>query len=145
VLTLESGETVRFQLLDATVPDTYSARQVSGRMLRHLAAGEIEDAALLSNAPRRRYEELAKYLETVGERDFKSVFQRYVAAGGPLLEVAIDRHRLLIWDIAEAGEQRMAGQYFEGRFLLDDVPNTTRSRLRRVLEAYRSGRLQDSG
>ena len=76
------------------------------------------------------------------------MFERYLAAGAPLVEVALDRHRLLIWDLAEGGEQRMAGQYFvliDGRFLLDDVPNETRQRLRQVLEAYRSGRLRPSG
>lgn len=147
-LSLESGETIRFQVLDAAIPDHYSARRISERLLRHLAAGELEEAALLSTAPRRRYEELVKYAERVGEREFKAVFERYLAAGAPLLEVAIDRHRLLVWDLAEGGESRMAGQYFvliEGRFLLDDVPNETRRRLRLVLEAYRSGRLRLSG
>ncbi|MGQ0651569.1 MAG: hypothetical protein ACT4P4_04745 [Betaproteobacteria bacterium] len=144
-LTLDNGESLRFEVLDAAVPDYHSARSVSERLLRHLAAGELEDAALLSTAPRRRYRELADYLLTVGEREFRDVFQRYLAAGAPLVEIAIDRHRLLVWDLAEGGERRMAGQYFvqiDGRFLLDDVPNETRARLRRVLEAYRAGKLR---
>jgi len=39
---------------------------------------------------------------------------------------------------------RLAGQYFkeiEGRWLMDDVSSEQRSTLRRVLEAYRSGKL----
>lgn len=146
-LALENGETLHFQVLDATVPDHYSARLASQRLLRHLAAGELEEAALLSTAPRRRYAELVKYAETVGEREFKDVFGRYLAAGAPLVEVAIDRHRLLIWDLAEGGEQRMVGQYFvriDDRFLLDDAPSETRRRLRQVLEAYRAGRIRPS-
>ena len=140
-LALENGETLRFQVLDATVPDDHSARRVSERLLRHLAAGELEEAALLSTAPRRRYAELASYRATVGEREFKEVFERYLAAGAPLMEVAIDEHRLLIWDLAEGAQHRLAGQYFvriQDRFLLDDVPSATRSRLRKVLEAYRA-------
>lgn len=147
-LALESGETLRFEILDVRADEGRSARLASERLLRHLANGQIEEAALLSTAPRRRYEELAKYLDLVGEREFKRVFERYLAAGAPLVEVAMDRHRLLIWDLAEGVQARMAAQYFvqiEGRMLLDDVPNETRSRLRQVLEAYRDGRLKPSG
>jgi hypothetical protein len=142
-LVLENGQSLRYELLDASVPEARSARRASEQLLRHLAAGRIEDAALLSTAPRRRYEELAKYAMAVGEHEFKRVFQQYLAAGAPMAEVAIGRHRLLIWELAEAGHH-LSGQYFvevDGRFLLDDVPNETRSRLRRILEAYRSGRI----
>ena len=144
-LTLEDGSTLQFQLFDATAPAAESARAVSEQLLRYLAAGRIEEAALLSTAPRRRYEELAKYLGTVGESEFRRVFERYLAVGAPSAEVAIDAHRLLLWDLAEGPERRLAGQYFvriEGRFLLDDVPNDTRTRLRQVLEAYRAGKLK---
>jgi hypothetical protein len=144
-LTLDDGSTLQFQLLDAATPEAQSARAVSAQLLRHLAAGRIEEAALLSTAPRRRYEELAKYLGTVGDAEFRRVFERYLEAGEPLAEVAIDAHRLLLWDLAEGPERRLAGQYFvriDGRFLLDDVPTETRRRLRQVLEAYRSGKLR---
>ena len=110
----------------------------------YLSLGDIEEAALLSNSPRRRFEVLREYRESVGEEEFKSVFAQYLAAENRLLaEIAIDKHRLLIWDLQQ-GARRIAGQYFveiEGRYLMDDVPNDTRTRLRWVLEAYRNGKL----
>ena len=110
----------------------------------YLSLGDIEEAALLSNSPRRRFEVLREYRESVGEEAFKSVFAQYLAAENRLLaEIAIDKHRLLIWDLQQ-GARRIAGQYFveiEGRYLMDDVPNDTRTRLRWVLEAYRNGKL----
>ena len=110
----------------------------------YLSLGDIEEAALLSNSPRRRFEVLREYRESVGEEAFKSVFAQYLAAENRLLaEIAIDKHRLLIWDLQQ-GARRIAGQYFveiEGRYLIDDVPNDTRTRLRWVLEAYRNGKL----
>ncbi|MBC7804443.1 MAG: hypothetical protein H7Y16_11255 [Candidatus Parcubacteria bacterium] len=110
----------------------------------HLAAGDIEEAALLSNSPRRRFEVLRDYRESVGEEEFKRVFARYFDPENRLLaEIAIGNHRLLVWDLKE-GATRIAGQYFveiEGRYLVDDVPNDARTSLRWVLEAYRSGKL----
>lgn len=110
----------------------------------YLSLGDIEEAALLSNAPRRRYEVLREYRESVGEDEFKRVFTQYLQPENRLLaEVGIDRHRLLVWDLKQ-GATRIAGQYFveiEGRYLVDDVPNETRTRLRWILEAYRSGKL----
>lgn len=124
-----------------------SARATAEKLLRHLAAGEIEDAAQLSNAPQRRFEELAKYRDAVGEDEFKRVFGQYFSPANRLVaEIAIDRHRLLVWNLGEAGD-RLAGQYYVevgGRFLMDDVPNATREQLRRVLEAYRSGKVRVS-
>ena len=43
----------------------------------HLSTGDIEEAALLSNAPRRRFEVLRDYRESVGEEEFKRVFAQY--------------------------------------------------------------------
>ena len=110
----------------------------------HLSAGDIEEAALLSNAPRRRFEVLREYRESVGPEEFKRVFAQYFYPENRLLaEIAIGKHRLLIWDLKE-GANRIAGQYFveiEGRYLVDDVPNDARTSLRWVLEAYRSGKL----
>jgi hypothetical protein len=110
----------------------------------HLSAGDIEEAALLSNAPRRRFEVLRDYRESVGEEEFKRVFAQYFYPQNRLLaEVGIGKHRLLIWDLKE-GAARIAGQYFvevDGRYLVDDVPNDTRTSLRWVLEAYRAGKL----
>lgn len=110
----------------------------------HLSAGNIEEAALLSNSPRRRFEVLHDFRESVGEEAFKQVFAEYFDPRNRLLaEIAIGKHRLLIWDLKESAT-RIAGQYFvevDGRFLMDDVPNDERTSLRWVLEAYRSGKL----
>ena len=110
----------------------------------HLSSGDILEAAVLSNAPRRRFEVLRDYRESVGAEEFKKVFSQYLLPQNRLIaEIAIGQHRLLIWDLKE-GATRIAGQYFveiEGRYLVDDVPNDTRTSLRWVLEAYRSGKL----
>ena len=110
----------------------------------HLSAGDIEEAALLSNAPRRRFEVLRDYRAAVGAEEFKRVFAQYFYPENRLLaEIGIGKHRLLIWDLKE-GASRIAGQYFveiEGRYLVDDVPNDARTSLRWVLEAYRAGKL----
>jgi len=140
VLKPASGEVIRYRLVDAAMP---SARQTAERLLRHLAAGDIAEAAQLSNAPRRRFEELASYRERVGEEEFKRVFGQYLE-GRVVVDAAIDAHRLLVWKL---GESALAGQYYvqvDGRFLMDDVPNATRTQLQRVLEAYRAGRLRFS-
>ena len=129
------------RLVDPSATD--SARGTAMLMLRHLADGNIEEAAALSNAPGRRFEVLRHYRDAVGEDEFKRVFGRYFAPENRLIaEVALGRHRLMIWDLGEAGH-RLAGQYYvevEGKFLMDDVPSAQRSQLRRVLEAYRSGK-----
>lgn len=110
----------------------------------HLADGDIEDAALLSNSPKRRYEVLRDYRESVGEAEFKRVFAQYLSGDNHLIgEAVIDNRSLLIWDL-RTGTTRIAGQYFvevDGSYLIDDVPNEERTRLRWVLEAYRSGKL----
>ena len=111
----------------------------------HLSTGDIEEAALLSNSPRRRFEVLRDYRQLVGEEEFKRVFTQYFFPENRLLaEIAIGRHRLLIWELKEA--RQLAGQYFvevEGRYLINDVPGEERDSLRRILEAYRGGRISD--
>lgn len=128
------------RLVDPSAAD--SARGTAMLMLRHLASGNIEEAAALSNSPRRRYEVLRDYRDAVGEDEFKRVFARYLDPANRLVaEIAIGRHRLLVWELGDAGKH-LAGQYYvevEGKFLMDDVPSRERSELRRVLEAYRSG------
>ena len=110
----------------------------------YLSSGDIEEAALLSNSPRRRFEVLRDYRESVGAEEFKRVFAQYLTPANQLVaEIAIDNHRLLVWDLHE-GATRIAGQYFvevDGKYLVDDVPNDVRTQLRWVLEAYRSGKL----
>lgn len=117
-----------------------SARPVAMQILKHLAAGEIEAAAALSNAPQRRLEVLRSFRNSVGEEEFKRLFGRYfVPENRIVMEAAIGKRRVLIWDLGEAGNQ-LAGQYYveaDGRFVMDDIPNEERAKLQRVLEFQR--------
>lgn len=131
-------------LLDAAAQlEPVTVLNASKLLNRHLSAGNIEEAALLSNSPRRRFEVLRDYQSSIGEDEFKRVFARYFYPENRLLaEVAIGRHRLLVWHLKT--DNHYAGQYYvevEGRFLIDDAPSEERSRLRRVLEAYRGGKI----
>jgi hypothetical protein len=153
-LQIEGGERIAYLLRShpadahllqpATVLEPTSALNAAKLLNLHLSTGDIEEAALLSNAPRRRFEVLQDYRQSVGDDEFKRVFAQYFDRNNRLLaEIAIDRHRLLIWDLRE-GATRIAAQYFveiDGRYLIDDVPNDVRTRLRWVLEAYRSGKI----
>ena len=119
-----------------------SARPTAARLLQHLAAADIDDAAALSNAPEQRAELLRAYRDRVGESEFRRVFSEY-AAKRVVREIAIGERRLLIWDL----DGPLGAQYFVrsgDRFLLDDVPSAERSQLRRVLAAYRAGRIKPS-
>ncbi len=118
----------------------------------YLSTGDLEEAAVLSNAPRRRFEELTNFKNAYGEDEFKRVFAEYFDAKNRLVaEIAIDNRSLLVWRLNttnRAGQPAIhyAGQYFvevDGRYLIDDVPNDTRTRLRWVLEAYRAGKIAD--
>jgi hypothetical protein len=117
-----------------------SARPAALQILKHLAAGELEAAAALSNAPERRLEVLRQFRSSVGDEQFKQLFGRYFAPQNRIvMEAAIGDRRLLVWDLGEAGHE-LAGQYFvalEGRFVMDDVPNAERAKLQRVLAAER--------
>jgi hypothetical protein len=120
-----------------------SARDAAQRILQHLARGEIEAAAQLSNAPERRAQVLRDYLASVGDAEFRRVYAQYGAS--PLaVEIALGERHLLIWDLPGSA----AGQFFvrqEGAFLLDDVPSAERRRLQRLLRAYREGKFRPSG
>lgn len=150
----EDGTTVSYTLRSYP-PDAHlrrpDARPTSGSALEsaklinlYLSDGDIEQAALLSNSPRRRYAVLRDYRESVGEAEFKRVFGQYLTPENRLIaEIAIDNRRLLVWDLRE-GAKQIAGQYFvevDGAFLIDDVPNEQRMRLRWILDAYRSGKI----
>ena len=143
-LEVSPGKLLHYRLVEGPAG---SARQTAEELLRHLAEGDIENAAVLSNAPKRRFEELAKYRAAVGEEEFKRVYARYFAPANRLVaEVAVGAHRLLIWELGEARRQ-LAGQYYveiDGRFLMDDVPGETRAQLQRVLQAYRAGKIRFS-
>lgn len=129
----------------ALAPD--SALNAAKLLNLHLSTGDIEEAAVLSTSPKRRFEVLQDYRQSVGAEEFKHVFAQYFDPANRLLaEVAIDRHRLLIWELrgAPGSPSHLAGQYFievDGKYLLNDVPSPSRAQLRHVLEAYRSGKL----
>ena len=113
-----------------------SARPTAERILQHLAAGDIDAAAALSNAPEQRARVLRAYRDRVGEAEFRRIFAEY--ASRPLVrEIAIGDRRLLIWDIGK----QVSGQYFVRvgeNFVMDDVPSEARTELRRVLNSYRN-------
>jgi hypothetical protein len=119
-----------------------SARPTADRILSLLAAGEIDAAAALSNAPEQRAELLRAYRERVGETEFRRVFADY-ASHPAVREIAIGERRLLIWHLGS----RMTAQYFVrsgNGFVLDDVPSAERDELRRLLAADRAGRVKPS-
>jgi hypothetical protein len=112
-----------------------SARPTAERILKHLAAGDIEAGAALSNAPERRAEVLRDYRDRIGDAEFRRIFTEY--ASRPIArEIAIGDRRLVMWDL----DGPLGAQYFVRageRFVLDDVPSEERSDLRRVLRSFR--------
>lgn len=120
-----------------------SALNTSWLLHRHLAEANIEEAAVLSNAPRRRHAELRRYLNDVGEAAFRKVFGEYFAEGNrPVAEAAIGPYRLIVWYLR--GAERLAGEYYvevDGRYMIDDGPSQTRNQLRVVLNSLRAGML----
>jgi hypothetical protein len=105
-----------------------SAHPAALEVLRHLAEGNIDAAAKLSNAPQRRLEVLRDYRRAVGEDEFRRIFAEYLN-NHVVAEVAIGPRRLLVWQLPEADE-RLAGQFYvlvDGRFVMDDVPSPVRS------------------
>lgn len=141
LLELGNGKTLRYSLVDsAESHSAASAIDTAWEVLRRLAAGDITEAAALSNAPTRRYEVLRDYQASVGEDEFKRVFAKYFDPENRIVaEIAIGPHRLIVWDLGAAAHH-VAGQYYvevDGRFLMDDVPSETRSSLRSVLQIYR--------
>jgi len=141
--TAQELDGIRYRLVAAGSAE--SAAPTAQRMLGLLAQGNIDAAAAMSNAPERRREVLGDYRKRVGDEQFKRIFGQYATPPNRLVaEVAIGGRHLLVWDLAEAGHQ-LAGQYFvrEGeRFVLDDAPSDERSRLQRILSAYRSGKIK---
>lgn len=142
--TLETsdGRVIRYSVLEPGAPSgPPSAAAVALQLVRLLAAGRIEDAARLSNAPARRLEVLRDYQASVGEDEFRRVFGQFLQPQNRIAaEVAIGPRRLVVWDLGEAGHH-LAAQYFveaDGRFVLDDVPSEARTELRRVLQTYRT-------
>ena len=108
---------------------------------QHLAQAQLAEAAALSNAPRRRYEELLRFQASVGEEGFKKLFSTWLQPGNaPIAEAAIGDYRLLIWTLHT--EERITGEFYvavDGRMLIDDGRSTTRTQLRQILDAVRAG------
>ena len=143
MLEVAGGESIRYEVIPADAASPESALGAAQRVLRHLAAGELEEAAVLSNAPKRRFEVLSDYRASVGDEEFKRVFARLLRAEQRAVrEIAIGPHHLLVWNVSGA-DRDLAAQYYvkvEGRFLMDDAPGETRARLARVLRAWREER-----
>ena len=142
-LKLADGAEIRYQVMAPGAAGSASA--TAGRLLSLLAEGKIDEAAALSNAPERRAQVLRQYQDAVGDVEFRRIFARYAKPPNRLAaEVVIGERHLLIWDLAEANH-RLAGQYFvrsgDG-FQMDDALSEERTRLQRVLAAYRDGRLK---
>jgi hypothetical protein len=125
------------RLIEPSAPD--SARDTALTVLKHLAVGDLEQAAALSNAPQQRLELLRGYRDVVGDDEFKRLFGRFLAPDNRLIaEVAIGPRRLLVWEL---GDSQLAGQFYiqvDGKFLMDDVPSRERTELRGVLRRYRA-------
>jgi len=155
LLDLENGERVGYALrvhpADAHLLDARaelgpsSALNTAKLLTRYLSEGRLEEASLLSNSPKARYARLRESFEGWKEADFRRAYGRYFAPENRIVgEVMIDGHRLLMWHLKDT--DHLAAFFLveiEGRLLLDDVPNRTRSSLRRVLEAYRNGTLKE--
>lgn len=120
-----------------------SALDTAKLLNRFLTSGNIEDAALLSNAPRRRFEVLRDYKDSVSEDGFKQVYAEYFYPENRVVaEVGVGNHSLLVWHLR--APNRYAGQFYvqiDGKFYVDDRPSPARTALRRLLEAIRDGRL----
>jgi hypothetical protein len=153
-LELENGARVSYalrlyppdaHLLDANaVLQPLSALDTAKLVTRYLAEGKVEDASLLSNAPKARYARLRESFEGWSEADYQRAYARYFDPANRIVgEIAIDSHRLLIWHLRDT--DYLAAFFLvdiEGRLLIDDVPNETRANLRRILQAYRDGKLK---
>jgi len=131
-------ETGPYQLIENPAE---SAQPVALQILRHLAAGEIDEAAKYSNAPERRAEVLREFRARVGDEEFKRVYSEYLAPENRIVaELALGPRRLLVWQLGTAGD-RVVGQYYvrvDDRFLIDDERSPERAELTRALAKYRS-------
>ena len=148
-----NGETLHYSirafpaganLIDpAATLEPVSALDTAKLLNRFLTSGKIEDAALLSNAPRRRFEVLRDYKDSVSEDGFKQVYAEYFYPENRVMaEVSVGNHSLLVWHLR--ANNRYAGQFYvqiDGKFYVDDRPSPARTALRRLLEAIRDGRL----
>jgi len=120
-----------------------SAQPVALQILRHLAAGEIDQAAKLSNAPERRAEVLREFRARVGDDEFKRVYSEYLAPENRIItELGLGPRRLLVWKLGSAAG-RVVGQYYvrvDDQFLMDDERSAERAELTRALAKFRSSK-----
>ena len=120
-----------------------SAQPVALQILRYLAAGDIDQAAKLSNAPKRRAEVLREFRARVGDEEFKRVYNEYLAPENRVItELALGPRRLIVWRLGSAAD-RVVGQYYvrvDDRFLMDDERSPDRAELSRALEKIRSSK-----
>jgi hypothetical protein len=130
-------DTAQYQLVENPAE---SSQPTARQILDYLAAGDIESAAKLSNAPDRRAEVLREFRSRVGEEEFKRVYREYLAPGNRVIaEIALGPRRLVVWQLGTA-KDRVAGQYFvlvDGRFLMDDERSSEREALAQTLNSYR--------
>ena len=153
MLDLEGGERIEYVLrtfpVDANRLDPAAelaptdALSAAKLVTRYLSAGRIEEASLLSNAPKARFDRLRESLAGWSAADFEHAYGRYFLPENRIVgEAAIGNHRMLMWYLKDV--DHVAAYYFveiDGRFLLDDFPSEARAKLRRVLEAFRTGRV----
>ncbi len=120
-----------------------SAKPVAMEILGYLAAGDIERAARLSNAPERRAEVLREFRGRVGEKEFKRLYSEYLAPGNRVIaEFGLGPRRLLVWKLGTASDH-VTGQYYvliDGRFVMDDERSQERAELARALAKFRSSK-----
>ena len=152
-LTLADGTRIAYTLRDFTrdaqalapgvklAPN--NALDAAKLLIEHLARGQIEDAALLSNAPKQRYRLLREAYAGWKPEDFARTYGRYFLPQNRILaEVSIGAHHLVLWRLQDINY--LAGYFFidiDGKTYLDDWPSPVRAQLEQVLEAYRAGTL----
>lgn len=128
-------------------PDTKleptSALDTARLLISDLARGKVEDAALLSNAPKQRYKLLHDAYTGWTAGDFARTYGRYFLPQNRIVaEASIGAHHLVLWRLQDI--DYLAGYFFmdiDGKTYLDDWLSPQRSQLEQLLWAYRSGRL----
>jgi hypothetical protein len=136
-LQMPNGTTVTYRQVGE---GEQSAHPVAMKVLTYLAAGQIDEAAQLSNEPARRAEVLRDYARMVGDAEFRRVYGQYLEPRNQVVaEFAMGPRRLLIWKL-ETADSRLAGQYYieaDGKFLMDDRAGPERLALQRILAEQR--------
>jgi hypothetical protein len=118
-----------------------SALNTAKLAVRYLSEGKLEEVALLSNAPKARFERLREALNGWAPEDFRRTYGPFFSEDSWIVgELADGPHHLIVWRRGDIGD--VVGYLLveiDGRYFLDDVPSPQRSRLRRALESLRAG------